>query len=389
MIAVLRFASLLLLLAAAALIGVWLSADPGYFFLRWQGYEIRTYLVVAVAVTAALSLLCVLLYWLLFRWPKQLLSQQRARRARDLNMAHLARLEGRPLLAKKLYEKAVSYATLRASALLQHADLAESLGDQAGAQDLLRLAAAIPAARHAAQLQALRLRTDDAESLADLHALAAASNPPPAALSMLAERLAATGDWQGALQNLQKARKSRGAGPDQLHQLERSVLRKSLSSVTNSEAMLAVWRGVASKEYRRKPEAIGWLGAAEKRLMLDKPSLASDALVDAMKREWNPELALLYPELPGVAGSNALRRAEGWLSAHPKCPELLLGLARLCRREELWGKARDYLNMALAEAPSAAAWEEFGRLSDAQNDTRQARRGYLNALRTARGENPV
>jgi len=371
------------------MIGVWLRADPGYLFLRWQGYEIRTYLVVAVAVTAAISLLCVLLYWLLFRWPKRLLSQQRARRARDLNMAMLARIEGRPRLAEKLYDRASSYATLRPSALLHHADLAQSLGDTGRAQDLLSQAAAIPVARHAAQLQGLGMREDDAEALTDLRALAAASNPPPAALSLLAERLAASGDWQGALENLQKARKSRGVGPEQLHQLERSVLRASLRTVADSEAMLAVWRGVVSKEYRRQPEAIAWLGEAERRLLLDKPGMAADALVDAMKREWNPQLALLYPELPGVAGSNALRRAEGWLSAHPKCPELLLGLARLCRRQELWGKARDYLNMALAEGPTAAAWEEFGRLSDAQNDSREARRGYLNALRVARGESPV
>lgn len=386
MIGTLRFVWLLALLAAAALIGVWLRADPGYLFLRWQGYEIRTYLVVAVAVTVLVGILCVLVYWLLFRWPKKLLAQQRARRARDLDLATLARIEGRPKLAEKLYERATGYPTLRAGALLQHADLAESLGDHQRAQVLLSQAAALPAAKHAAQLQALRLRPNDAESLADLRALAAATNPPPAALGMLAERLAAAGDWRGALEHLQKARKSRGTGPDQLHQLQRQVLRHCLQTAADSEALLAVWRGVPSKDYRRDGEAIALLGAAERRLLLDKPGLAADALVAAMKREWDPKLALLYPELPGVAGAQALRRAEGWLSAHPKSPELLLGLARLCRREELWGKARDYLNMALAQSPSAAAWEEWGRLSDAQSDQREARRGYLNALRVARGE---
>jgi len=385
-IAALRFVWLLALLAAAALIGVWLRADPGYLFIRWQGYEVRTYLVVAVAVTALAGLLCVLAYWLLFRWPKRLVAQQRARRARDLDLATLARIEGRPKLAEKLYERAASYPTLRAGALLQHADLAESLADHARAQDLLSQASALPAARHAAQLQALRRRPADAESLADLRALAAATNPPPAALGLLAERLAASGDWRGALEQLQKARKSRGAGPDQLHQLQRQVLRLCLQTATDTEALLAVWRGVPTKEYRREAEAIALLGEAERRLRLDKPGLAADALVSAMKKEWDPKLALLYPELPGVSGSPALRRAEGWLSAHPKSPQLLLGLARLCRREELWGKARDYLNMALAGAPSAAAWEEWGRLSDAQNDQREARRGYLNALRVARGE---
>ena len=147
MIAALRFVWLLALLAAAALIGVWLRADPGYLFIRWQGYEVRTYLVVAVAVTALAGLLCVLAYWLLFRWPKRLVAQQRARRARDLDLATLARIEGRPKLAEKLYERAASYPTLRAGALLQHADLAESLADHARAQDLLSQASALPAAR--------------------------------------------------------------------------------------------------------------------------------------------------------------------------------------------------------------------------------------------------
>ncbi len=389
MIASLRFVWLLALLAAAALIGVWLRADPGYLFLRWQGYEIRTYLVVAVAVTAVVGVLCVLAYWLLFRWPKRLLAQQRARRARDLNLATLARLEGRPKLAEKLYERATGYATLRASALLQQADLAQEQGEQQRAADLLSQAAALPEARHAAQLQALRARPNDAESLADLRALAAATNPPPAALGMLAERLAKAGDWRGALEQLQKARKSRGAGPAELDSLQRSVLHWCLHTAVDSEALIAVWRGVPTKDYRRHPQAITQLGQAEARLKLDKPGLAADALVAAMKREWDPQLALLYADLPGVSGAQALRRAEGWLNAHPKCAELLLALARLCRREELWGKARDYLNLALAQSPSAAAWEEWGRLSDAQNDPREARRGYLNALRLARGESAV
>jgi HemY protein len=57
-----------------------------------------------------------------------------------------------------------------------------------------------------------------------------------------------------------------------------------------------------------------------------------------------------------------LRRAEGWLAAHGDDADLLLTAAKLCLRNELWGKARSYLETVLSIRPTPAAYQEYGRL---------------------------
>jgi HemY protein len=81
-----------------------------------------------------------------------------------------------------------------------------------------------------------------------------------------------------------------------------------------------------------------------------------------------------------------LRRAEGWLDAHPNDPALLLAAGRLCVRLKLWGKARQYLERSLALAPGAGAWEALGDACAGQGDATQAQRCYRNALAAVRGE---
>jgi HemY protein len=49
-------------------------------------------------------------------------------------------------------------------------------------------------------------------------------------------------------------------------------------------------------------------------------------------------------------------------AAQPRDGALLLTLGRLCRQQQLWGKARSYLEAALAIAPSRAAHVELAQL---------------------------
>jgi HemY protein len=367
-------------------LGVWLRHDPGLLFMRLRGYEVRTTLLFG-GVLLVLALLALwLLWWLLFRAPQRWKERQRTLRIRDLDLATLARIEGRPRLAEKLYERAAEHPALRAGALLQASEQALAQDQRERAQGYLGRAAPYPSARASARLLGLTIRGEDDQSKADLEALAQTTNPPPAALQRLALVLANAGDWQPALAVLEQARRSRSMLPEQFHILQRDVLVRLLGRVGDSEAMLAVWRGAGDKALRRQPVAIAALAAAERRLGHD--GLAADALETALKHGWDEQLACLYAKVPLASTSKLLRRAEQRLAAHPHSPGLLLALARLCRRDEIWGKARDYLNLVLATAPSAEAWEEWAELNEQIGDQPQARRGYRNALSLLRGEPP-
>ena len=57
-----------------------------------------------------------------------------------------------------------------------------------------------------------------------------------------------------------------------------------------------------------------------------------------------------------------MKKAEGWLSTHSEDPDLLLTAAQLCLRNELWGKARSYLESVISLRPTPEAYQEYGRL---------------------------
>jgi HemY protein len=87
---------------------------------------------------------------------------------------------------------------------------------------------------------------------------------------------------------------------------------------------------------------------------------AMDEMESALRREWSPQLIETYGTLPGDDIEARLRRAEGWLDAHPNGTSLLLTLGRMCVCLKLWGKAHQYLQRSLALPPSAAVWGALG-----------------------------
>ena len=70
----------------------------------------------------------------------------------------------------------------------------------------------------------------------------------------------------------------------------------------------------------------------------------------------------LFGLVEGPDASKQLKRAEGWLAVHGEDPDLLLTAARLCLRNELWGKARSYLESVITLRPTPEAYQEYGRL---------------------------
>lgn len=81
-----------------------------------------------------------------------------------------------------------------------------------------------------------------------------------------------------------------------------------------------------------------------------------------------------------------MRRAEAWIDTHPNDAALLTTVGRMCVRMHLWGKAKPYLERALAIEPNAAAWEALGDVYLGEGQPELAQRCYRNAFALARGE---
>ena len=74
------------------------------------------------------------------------------------------------------------------------------------------------------------------------------------------------------------------------------------------------------------------------------------------------DLIIAYGRIETAEPAKRLKRAEQWLKVHAEDGALLLTAARLCMAEELWGKARSYLESSLAMAPRTDAYALYGRL---------------------------
>jgi HemY protein len=113
--------------------------------------------------------------------------------------------------------------------------------------------------------------------------------------------------------------------------------------------------------------------------------LAERDLAGELKREWRTPLVRLYGLVNAPDPVRQLKKAEGWLKQHPDDAELLLAAARLCLRNELWGKARSYLDTVVSIRPTPEVYQEFGRLLNQLGDDEGAANAYRAGLNLVAG----
>jgi len=134
---------------------------------------------------------------------------------------------------------------------------------------------------------------------------------------------------------------------------------ENLGHAVDGEAIIKEWKGVA----KRLKNQIKLLQAYYMGLMrMGLHEKAEKDLAAALKADWRGPLVRLFGLVEGPDPSKQLSRAEGWLGQHGDDPDLLLSAARLCLRNELWGKARSYLETVIAFRPTPEAYQEYGRL---------------------------
>lgn len=95
-------------------------------------------------------------------------------------------------------------------------------------------------------------------------------------------------------------------------------------------------------------------------------SEAVSLLESSLDKFWNDALirrySLLSLHVEDAAAARQLQRAETWLQERHKDGVLLLALGRLSLRNQLWGKAKDYLERSLRAVPDAEVFAELARL---------------------------
>ncbi|KGI78759.1 heme biosynthesis protein HemY, partial [Oleiagrimonas soli] len=206
---------------------------------------------------------------------------------------------------------------------------------------------------------------------------------PPGGWLELAEAALLRGDIDRARSALEPLRKSGALDAGAYAALQLRVLSAALQRAPSVDALHALWADLPRVQ-RRQPELIAVYATHVSRF--GRPLPAMDEIESALRRQWSPALVAAYGQLQGQDVEGRLRRAEGWLDAHPGDATLLTALGRMCVRIQLWGKARQYLSQALALEPSAEAWEILGETYAGQGNPLLAQQCYRNALHMTRGE---
>ncbi len=383
-----RRLALLLVLLALALLGAWLwhavASDPGYVLVALHGYSIETTLVVAVAVLLVTWLVLAMLLAVL-RFPLRYWHRRQRHTARECLAGGLVALhEGRWRRAEKLLKRAAREPQHRLPALLGAARAAQQRGDPASADALLAQAAE----NHDPVTVAL-LAARQHQNQGDSAAIAALFDPeplaalPPRALDIYLSALVDTGRAQEALVMLPSLRASQVLEGPALEEREAGIIAAAIQQVTDAETLSSVWSNL-SRRQKIDPQIVA--AYARRTLALGEADTGVTAVEKALRHHWTPELVAVYGLLPRGERRSPLKMAEAWLADHPDDPDLLVALGRLCRSEQIWGKAEDYLRRALTAGAGAQAWEELGHMHTAQHHDSLARDAYAHALALAHAQ---
>jgi HemY protein len=172
-------------------------------------------------------------------------------------------------------------------------------------------------------------------------------------------------------------RKNTQLEPETLDRWTIRVHQQALDSAADVEVLDQAWKGVARK---LRSDLTLLIAYYEGLVRLGLHDRAEKELAAALRTDWRGPLVRLFGLVEATDTTKQLKRAEGWLKNHGEDPDLLLAAARLCLRNELWGKARSYLETVITMRPTPEAYREYGNLLTQMGETDAAADAYKDGL---------
>lgn len=385
------------LLAIVGFLGWAIFQDSGYVLISYDRFRYESSFWVFLGLIACLWLLALVAHWVLgLLYTSGTLANPWSRRHRARRVAKASQA-GLRELAEGQWSHALGH--LRTAAEHDHHPLvhylgaaraASELGEYEQSDELLQKArerephATLAIGLNQAQLQIARGQYGEArESLNTLHT----DHPRhPYVLTLLQQLYVQLQDWPALCRLLPELHKHRVLPPARLSELELLTWTAALEQAGQAQggaegdaqqALNQRWQTVPNA-LRSEPlvvrayaDGLSRLGAEEK---------AEEVLYAALKRQFDDRLVERYGRVRGREPSRQLAHAEAWLKGHPENAELLLALGRLSLRNELWGKARDYLEASLRFEHRAETCAELARLLAQLGDSERSNRLFQEGL---------
>ncbi len=397
MIRVLVYVALIFLLAAGF---AWLAERPGEIAVVWLGYEIRTSLMVAAIVTAAVLALFAALWTLiraLIHSPKAAQGYFAARR-RDrgyhaLSQGMIALGAGDDSGASKQAAEARRLLPGEPLALLLSAQAAQLRGDHDAAREafqgmasggetkLLGLHGLFVEAQRAGKHEAARHYAEEA----------AKARPQLAwAGTALFEYQSASGEWDEALKTLAANTQAGLIDKNRAQRLQAVLQTARAMELEAGDPEKA--RSAAMDAHRLAPELVpAAVLAARLNSRLGDVKRAAKAIETTWKLSPHAELAEAYAAVrPGDSNSERMKRIRRLADLRPNNPEASFALARAAIDARDWEEARTALGWLIRERPSERACLLMAEIEEGEHGDRGRVRDWLaRAVRAPRDPNWV
>jgi len=152
---------------------------------------------------------------------------------------------------------------------------------------------------------------------------------------------------------------------------------QQITSDKEADALRKLWQNI-SRELKKDGCLIEKY--CNKLIQIKQNDEAEIILRNVLRKEWNPSLIKLY----GLVKSSQLEKqlifAESLSKDHDNHPLLLLTLGRLCMYNDLWGKARAYLEASVGNKELPETYKELGLLMEYLNEPKLAAEYFKKGL---------
>ena len=380
-----------LIIVVTVLVGAvgaqFLLADPGYVVINFRNYVVE----MSVPVLAGLVATVFLLAWTIvkiLRAPRQLGQAagrlRTGRSGQKLTRGMIEIAEGNLARGEKMLARAASASEAPLLSYLQAARAAHLMGQGDRRDNWLKQAYEnMPEAANAVLLTQAEFQLDQKQfesALATLRRIEQESPNHSHALTLLARIYFQLEDWRHLSELLPKLRKVSQLDNETLELWSTRVAEEELRVAPDEAAVDGRWAAV-TKELRQREALLICFYEALARVGADLR--VERELTKLLKKRWVPALVGVFGAVTGKDTMKQLKTAEGWLDKHPEDPDLLLATARLCLRNELWGKARSYLESLLALQPSPEVYQELGHLLNQLGESDKAAEAFRDGLSLA------
>lgn len=361
-----------------------LLQDPGYVVINFRGYLIE----MSVPVLGAMILSSFILVWItvkLVRAPRKLgevAGRYRAGRAgQRLTRGVIEVAEGNFAKGERLLARAAGVSEAPLLNYLQAARAAHLLGQDERRDTWLKQAYEnLPGAANAVLLTQAELQLDQEQfesALATLRKIEDNSPNHGHALMLLGRLYFRLQDWKHLGELLPKLRKHGRLDNETLSNWSVRVYQEQLDSAVDGDAVVSLWKQLPKAQKTNADLLENYFANL---IRTGKHDTAEKEITVTLKREWVPSLVRLFGRIEGKDTTRQLKKAEGWLTSRGEDPDLLLTTAQLCLRNELWGKARSYLETVIAIRPTPDAYRDYGRLLNQLGENEAAADAYKAGL---------